>query len=115
MGFPFWTILVPGVHTYISIFTDYTPLKVIAGVPVVAQWLRTWHSLHDDAGSIPSLSQLVKCCHKLQCSLQMQLGSGVAMSMAQAARCSSHLTSTQELPFAPGAAIKRKKKLLHHR
>ena len=28
--------------------------------PVVAQWLRTQHSVHEDVGSIPDLTQWVK-------------------------------------------------------
>ena len=36
-------------------------LKIIApGVPIVAQWKQFWASIHEDASSIPGLTQWVK-------------------------------------------------------
>ena len=45
-------------------------------------------------------------CHKLQCSSQIGLGSGIAMAMVGS--CTSH-SVPNELPYAGGVAIKRKK------
>ena len=47
------------------------------GVPIVAQQLRNLTSIHEDTGSIPSLTQ---CC-ELWSRLQMQLGSQVAVAV----------------------------------
>ena len=53
------------------------------GVPVVAQGVKNLISIHEDAGSIPGLSQRVEGsvqhCPKLWCRLQIQLRSGVAV------------------------------------
>ena len=35
-------------------------LKEMGGAPIVAQWLTNPHSTHEDAGSIPGLTQCIK-------------------------------------------------------
>ena len=49
----------------------------------MAQCVKNQTSVHEDAGLIPGLARglRIQCCHKLQCSLQMWLGSGVAMAV----------------------------------
>ena len=52
------------------------------GVPIVAEWAANLTSIHEDVGSIPSLSGLrIWSMHELQCTLQMWLGSDVAVAM----------------------------------
>ena len=60
--------------------------------------------------SLALLSELrIWPCYKLPCSWQMWLRSSVAMAVAQASAAAQIRPLAQELPYAPGAAIKRKK------
>ena len=54
------------------------------GVPIVAQHMMMW------VRSLASFSGLsMRHCCKLQCRLWMQLGSGIAVAVAEAGGCSS--------------------------
>ena len=79
------------------------------GVPIMAQWKWLWLvPMRTQVQSLSSLSGLrIQCCHQLWCGSQMQLGSGIAVAVALASSCSSHLTPAWELPYAVGAALKR--------
>ena len=58
--------------------------KKTLGIPVWLSGLKTQHSVHEDAGSIPaSLSGLrVQSCHDLWHKLHRQLRSGIAVAVA---------------------------------
>ena len=58
-------------------------VKTVTGVPVVAQWLTNPTRNYEVSGSIPDLTQWVKdpVLPELWCSLQMRLGSRVAIAM----------------------------------
>ena len=61
--------------------------------------------------SLALLSELgIWHCCELWCRSQIWLGSLVAVAVAQAGSCSSHLTPSPELPYVTGMAIKRKRK-----
>ena len=66
----------------------------ILGVPVMAQWKRIWLvSMRTQVQSLNSLSGLrIQHCLELWCRWQMQLGSGVAVAVAQAGSYSSNST-----------------------
>ena len=76
--------------------------QLYLGVPVVAEM---------QVQSLASLSGLrIQHCHNLWCRSEVQLGSAVAVSVAQAGSCSSNSTPTWNLPYAVGMALKRKNK-----
>ena len=81
-------------------------------VPFVAQWSTNPISIHEDADSIPGLSQWLRIqhCHELWCRLQMWLRSGTAVAVVWTSSCSSNLTPSLEHLYASGAALKRKTK-----
>ena len=65
------------------------------GAPVVAQWVKTPHSVREDAGLTPSLAQWVKDMALLKTMwyrLQTQLGSCIAVAVTWIGSCSSNLT-----------------------
>ena len=81
-----YTIIFLEIHTKNHIFTNYfIQLKTVdRGVPAVAQWVKNLMSIHDNARSIPDLTQWVKDpdCRTLQHRSPMCLGSGVAVAVA---------------------------------
>ena len=82
--------------------------------PVVSQWTRQVHSIHEDAGSIPGLAQWlrIRCCCELWCRSQMRLRSRIAMAVAMTILAAAVLSQSPawERPYAPGMALKKKKK-----
>ena len=67
---------------------NYCILNVmLLGAPIVAQRVKNPARIHEDAGSIPGLTQWVKgsgiavSC-ELWCRLQRRLGSGIAVAVA---------------------------------
>ena len=87
-------------------------LKVVLGVPIVVQWkqiqpgtMRMW------VQSLASLSGSgIWCCLELWCSLQMQLGSRMAVAVAQTRGCSSNLTPSLGISINHRCVPKKKKK-----
>ena len=81
-------------------------------VPVMAQWLMNPTKNCEVASSIPGLAQWlgIRCCHELWCGLQMQLGSCVAVALAQASGYSSNQTPVLEPSYAAGTALEKKTK-----
>ena len=49
------------------------------------------------------------CCHKMQCWLQVQLRSSVAVAVTKATAVALIRLLAWELPYAMGVAVKRKK------
>ena len=66
----------------------------------MAQRVKNPVSTHEDAGStLASLSGLgIRCCREPWCRLKTQLGSGVAMTVAQAGSCSPDSPLARHVP-----------------
>ena len=77
--------------------------------PLWLSGLRTRHSVCEDAGSIPGRA---RCCCKLQCRLQRQLGSHVAVAVVQAGSCSFASTPGLGTSIRQGCGPKKTKKIL---
>ena len=77
----------------------------------MVQQVKNLTSIHEDVGLIPGLPQWVRiqCGRELQCRLQMQLGSDIAVVMAVAGSCSSNVTPSQGTSCT--CSPKNKKKL----
>ena len=84
-------------------------LKIACGVPIVAQWKRIHQEFHEVVGSMLS-GLTTQCCRELQCRSQMQLGSGVAVALAQAAGYSSNWTPSLGTSMCRGKRPQKKAK-----
>ena len=73
-----------GGDTYTLLYKTDDLKKTYTGVSVVAQWLTNPTRNHEVAGLIPALLSglRIQYCHELWCSLQMWLGSSVAVALA---------------------------------
>ena len=70
--------------------------------------------IHEDAGLIPGLSQLVstviRCCCRLWCRLPMWLGSGIAVTWYRPAAVAPIQPLSLDLRYALSVALKKHKK-----
>ena len=65
---------------------------------------------HEVPGLISGLAQWIWCCRELQCRLQMQLGSCVAVAVVQASSYSSDLTPSLGTSICHGCGPKKTRK-----
>ena len=88
------------------------PLRMMLGVPVVAQW--KWTLLVSMRMLVQSLVLLtglrIQCCHELWCSSQTQLRSCIAVAVAKADNCSSDSTPSLEISLCRICSPKKTKK-----
>ena len=79
-------------QAFLSPRSDPTSKMQQQGVPVGAQCVMNLTSTHVDVGPIPGPKQWlrIRCCRELWCRSQARLGSGVAVAVVEAGRCSSH-------------------------
>ena len=91
---------------------DFSLKHWVCEFPLWLSRLRTKYSLCEDVGSsLASLSGIrIQHCYKVWGRSQMLLGSHVAVVVAEAGNCGSHLTPCWEHLYAAGMALKRKKK-----
>ena len=68
-------------------------MKVDAGIPMVAQWVKNPTRIHEDAGSITALAQWVKGSSIVtSCSVGHRHGADRALLWLWPVSCSSHWT-----------------------
>ena len=84
----------------------------LPGVPVMAQWLTNQlGTMRLRVRSLALLSGLrIRRCRELWCSLQTQLGSSVAVALAQAGGYSSDSNPSLGTSVCQGCSPKKKKK-----
>ena len=95
--------------------TESKKQKAISGVPIVAQQVKNLTSIHEDAGLIPGLTQWVMDLVATSCGVGWRFGLDwywVAAAVPQAGSYTPIQPLAWELPYAVGAALKRKIKRL---
>ena len=81
------------------------------GVPIVAQWVKNWTSIHGGAGSIPGLDQWVKVSSiTVSCGVGLRYGSDPALLWLWPAAAAPIQPLAQELPYGAGVPPPKKKK-----
>ena len=72
----------------------------------MAQWLTNPTRNHEVAGSVPPLLSglTIQHCHELWCRLHMQLGSRIAVALAQAGSYNSDSTPSLGTSICPGCS-----------